>query len=114
MADAPLTVVTPGPPGWGPFVTAAAGAVAGGVLLAVVWSGVLPMTMESMSFVVIPAMILAFTAAGASMGWMFLLFGRFGRPTRWLYVSGVLIGVIILELFALTYHAGVADAAAAR
>jgi hypothetical protein len=91
-----------------------AGVAVAGVLLAAVWSGVLPMTDRSVPFVIVPGMIVAFMAAMTSMGWMFLLFGRFGRRTRWLHVSGGLIVVIILELFALTYRAGVADAAAGR
>jgi hypothetical protein len=105
-------VVKGGPPSWGPFVVAVVGTVIGAGLLAVVWPGVLPMTLVTVPFVIIPGMILAFTAAGASMGWMFLLFGRFGRRTRWLWPSGILIAVVILELLALTYLAGIADQAA--
>ena len=107
-------VVRGGPPGWGPFVTATCGTVVGGGLLLVVWRGWLPMTDHTVPFVIVPGMIVAFTAAMMTMGWMFLLFGRFGRRTRWAWAAGGLIGVIILELFGLTYLAGIADAAAGR
>ncbi len=102
-----------GPPSWGPFVTAVVGTVLAAVLWAIVYVGLVPMTMTSVPFVIIPVMIVSFTLAAASMGWMFLLFGRFGRRTRWLWPTGILIGVIILELFALTYLAGIADVATA-
>ena len=101
-----------GPPSWGPFITAAAGVVVAGVMIVIVAAGWMPLTMSSVPFVMIPDMIAAFTLSATSMGWMFLLFGRFGRRTRWLWFSSILIGVIILELFFLTYLAGVADAAA--
>ncbi len=115
LTYAPPRTPTPlaggGPPSWGPFCTSLAGTLVGAAMLVAVWAGWLPMTMESVPFVLIPGMIVAFTLAGTSMGWMFLLFGRYGRRTRWLWPAGVLIGVIILELFALTYYAGLADAA---
>ena len=104
--------MTGGPPSWGPFVTAAVGTVVAAAMCVIVYTGLLPMTMNTVPFVIIPVMIVSFTLAGASMGWMFLLFGRFGRRTRWLWPAGILIGVIILELFVLTYFAGLADAAA--
>ena len=107
----PTPMTGGGPPSWGPFVTAAAGTVVAAVMWVLVYTGLVPMTMITMPFVVIPVMIVAFTLAGCSMGWMFLLFGRHGRRTRWLWPAGILIGVIILELFALTYLAGLADAA---
>ena len=123
MADPPLTyaatgtqspVVKGGPPGWGPFVTGVVGTIFGGVLYALVRWRWMPMTDRSMPFVIIPGMIVAFTAAGMSMGWMFLLFGRFGRRTRWQAATIALIVVIILELFGLTYLAGLADIAASQ
>jgi len=101
-----------GPPSWGPFVTAAVGTAVAGAMIVVVAKGWLPLTINTVPFVMIPGMIVSFTLAATSMGWMFLLFGRFGRRTRWLWFSSVLIGLIILELFALTYLAGIADAAA--
>ncbi len=104
--------VVGGPPSWGPFTLAAIGTFVGLLMLVLVRTGVVPMTMTSVPFVVIPGMIAAFTLAASSMGWMFLLFGRFGRRTRWLWPAGILIGVILLELFAMTYLAGLADAAA--
>ncbi len=91
---------------------AVAGTIVGAAMIVLVRTGVVPMTMRTVPFVVIPGMIAAFTLAATSMGWMFLLFGRFGRPTRWLWPAGILIGVILLELFAMTYLAGLADAAA--
>ena len=106
-------VVRGGPPSWGPFAVAAGGVVVAGVLLGLVLAGTVPMTMRTVPFIIVPAMIVAFTAAMASMGWMFLLFGRFGRRTRWLWPSGILIVVIVLELFAITYQAGMADQALA-
>ena len=101
-----------GPPSWAPFITAVVGTLVGGGMIVAVATGLVPMTMTTVPFVVIPAMIAAFTLAATSMGWMFLLFGRFGRRTRWLWPAGILIGVILLELFAMTYQAGLADAAA--
>ena len=123
MTDPPLTyapsrtqspVVRGGPPGWGPFVTAVVGTAFGGGELLLVWLGVVPMTIRSVPFVIVPGMIVAFMAAMASLGWMFLLFGRFGRPSRWQWAAVALQVVIILELFGLTYLAGMADAAAGR
>ena len=100
-----------GPPSWGPFTLAVIGTAVGAIMLILIRSGLVPMTMTTVPFVMIPGMIAAFTLAATSMGWMFLLFGRFGRRTRWLWPAGILIGVILLELFAMTYLAGLADAA---
>jgi hypothetical protein len=94
-----------GPPSFGPFASAVFGVFICLVLMICVWSG-MPIDVRTVLGIMIPAMFTTTMLLFASMGWCFLLVGRFKRQPKWLIGTGIAIAIAMLQLLALTYMAG--------
>ncbi len=85
------------PPSPGPFFTAVAAAVLSAVLL-IALLAISRLTIDVVLIVVVPAATIADLLVAVSMGWIFILAGRFHRRPAWFAGTIVAIAVTMLMM----------------